>query len=97
MKRFGYVQSFLCIWFVTDHFQTPVITHRDQGWGGTLTTFPAGAEAEVQALFGMPHYMAAAALVPLGRPVKQLTKLRRDAVESFVTIDHADGEALRPG
>ena len=74
-----------------------LLAARDLGYGGTITTFPAGAEAEVQKLFGMPSYMAAAALVPLGRPVKQLTKLKRNAVEELATIDHADGEPLVSG
>lgn len=68
---------------------------RNHGYAGTITTFATGGEPDVQALLGMPDYMAAAAVVPLGRPVKQLTRLRRAAVESFTTIDHAEGEALR--
>ena len=40
--------------------------------------------------------VAVAAMVPLGRPVKQLTKLTRKPVESFATIDRFDGEPLRP-
>ena len=71
-----------------------LLAARDLGYGGTITTFPAGAEAEVQELFGMPSHMAAAALVPLGRPVKQLSKLKRNAVEELATIDRADGEPL---
>jgi nitroreductase len=71
-----------------------LLAARDLGYGGTLTTFPAGAEPEVQKLFGMPSHMAAAALVPLGRPVKQLTKLKRNAVEELATIDRAEGEPL---
>ncbi|MCZ6706629.1 MAG: nitroreductase family protein [Chloroflexi bacterium] len=71
-----------------------LLAARDLGYGGTITTFPAGAEAEVQELFGMPPYMAAAALVPLGRPAKQLTKLKRNAVEELATIDRADGAPL---
>ena len=71
-----------------------LLAARDLGYGGTITTFPAGAEAEVQELFGMPSYMAAAALVPLGRPTKQLTKLKRNAVEELATIDRADGAPL---
>jgi hypothetical protein len=35
-------------------------------------------------------------MLPLGRPVKQLTKLTRKPVEAFTTIDRAGGEALRP-
>jgi nitroreductase len=71
-----------------------LLAARNEGLGGTLTTFVSGAEAEVQALFGMPDYMAAAALLPIGRPVKQLTKLTRHPVEAIATIDGADGPAL---
>ena len=68
---------------------------RNEGLGGTLTTFVGGADAEVQALFGMADYMVPAALLPIGRPVKQLTKLKRNAVEEIATIDHAEGAPLR--
>lgn len=71
-----------------------LLAARDQGWGGTLTTFISSAEADVQTLFGMPSYMAVAALLPIGRPVKQLTKLRREPVEAIATIDAADGPPL---
>jgi nitroreductase len=73
-----------------------LLAARDQGYGGTITTFPAGAEPAVQQLFGMPAYMAAAALVPLGRPLKQLTKLKRNAVAEIATIDDANGAPLGP-
>jgi hypothetical protein len=66
------------------------------GSGGTLTTFAAAAEPEVQALLGMPSHMAVAAMVPIGLPVEQLTRLRRDAIEAIATIDHASGVPLRP-
>jgi nitroreductase len=72
-----------------------LLAARNEGLGGTLTTFVSGAEAEVQALFGMPDSMAAAALLPIGHPVKQLTKLTRHPVESIATIDGADGPPLR--
>jgi len=71
-----------------------LLSARNQGYAGTITTFAAGDEPEMQKLFDMPAYMAAAAVVPLGRPVKQLTKLRRNAVEAFATIDSADGPPL---
>ena len=73
---------------------TTTFAARNEGLGGTLTTFLAGAETEVQALFGMPDFMAAAALLPIGRPVKQLTKLKRNAVDEIATIDHADGPPI---
>jgi nitroreductase len=75
-----------------------LLSARNLGYSGTITTFAAGAEAEVQQLFEMPSYMAVAAMLPLGRPVKQLTKLSRKPVEAFATIDAADGAPLRgPG
>lgn len=73
-----------------------LLAARNRGYGGTITTFAAGAEAEVQKLFGVPPHMAVAAMLPLGRPVKQLTKLRRKPVAEFATIDGAEGERLRP-
>ena len=44
----------------------------------------------------MPEEHAIAALIPLGRPVRQLTKLRRRPVEDFTTIDRYDGVPLGP-
>jgi hypothetical protein len=34
------------------------------------------------------------AVIPLGKPVKQLTKLRRKRVEDFVTRERWDGQPL---
>lgn len=73
-----------------------LLAARDAGYGGALTTFLAGREPEAQAALGLPPHVAVAAMVPLGRPVKQLTKLTRKPVESFATIDRFDGEPLRP-
>ncbi|MEM9177593.1 MAG: nitroreductase family protein [Myxococcota bacterium] len=75
-----------------------LLAARNEGLGGTLTTFVGGADAEVQAIFGMADYMVPAALLPIGRPVKQLTKLKRNGVDEIATIDHADGPRLsEPG
>ena len=71
-----------------------LLAARNEGLGGTLTTFVGGADAEVQALFGMADYMVPAALLPIGVPVKQLTKLKRNPVAEIATIDHADGAPL---
>ena len=59
-----------------------------------LTTFLAPAEAEVRATVGWPDAVAVAAAVPLGRPVKQLTKLKRNPVEAFVRVERWDGPPL---
>lgn len=71
-----------------------LLAARSEGLGGVLTTYLAGREPEVQQLLGVPEQHAVAAMVPLGHPVKQLTKLRRLAVEEFTTIDTFDGEAF---
>ena len=65
---------------------------RHEGFGGTITTLAAAAESEVQALFNIPTEFAVAAVIPLGRPVKQLTKLKRLPVEEMVTRERFDGE-----
>lgn len=65
---------------------------RNEGLGGVLTTIIASAEPAVQDLLNLEPHEAVAALVPIGKPVKQLTKLRRNAVEEFVVRETGDGE-----
>lgn len=65
---------------------------RNEGYGGVLTTLIASAESEVQELLGLEPHMAVAAMLPIGKPVKQLTKLKRNSVEEFVSRERADGE-----
>jgi nitroreductase len=72
-----------------------LLAARNEGLGGTLTTFVAPAEAEVRRIFGLPDYYAVSALLPIGKPVKQLTKLKRKRVEEFATIDAYGGPPLR--
>jgi len=71
-----------------------LLAARGEGLAGVPTTYLAGKEPEVQELLGIPSHHAVAAMVPLGVPVKQLTKLRRNPVSSFTTIDRFDGEAF---
>ena len=71
-----------------------LLAARNEGLGGTLTTFAAGAEDKVRGHFGVPDHMAFAAMIPIGQPVKQLTKLTRKPVSDFVRKERWDGEAL---
>lgn len=71
-----------------------LLAARNAGYGGVITTSLANREPEAQELLGLPRHMAIAALVPLGRPVKQLTRLRRRPVEDFATINRMDGPAF---
>ena len=68
-----------------------LLAARNEGLGGTLTTFLAPAEAEVRKMFGLPEYFAVSALLPIGKPVRQLTKLKRKPVEEFTVVDHHGG------
>lgn len=64
---------------------------RQEGFGGTITTMAVAREPDVRALLGLPESHAIAAVMPLGRPVKQLTRLKRKAVGEFVTRERYDG------
>ena len=68
-----------------------LLAARNEGLGGTLTTFLSAREPEVKRLFAIPDEYAVCALLPIGKPVKQLTKLRRKEVSEFATIDSFDG------
>lgn len=68
-----------------------LLAARNEGLGGVLTTYLAGQEPKVQELLGIPSHHAVAAMLPIGHPVKQLTKLKRLGVEEFTTIDRFDG------
>ncbi len=70
---------------------------RQAGFGGTITTLAAAQEPKVQALLNIPPDHAVCAVVPLGKPVKQLTKLRRRSVEEIATRERFDGAAFAIG
>ncbi len=70
---------------------------RQAGFGGTITTLAVAEEPKVQALLNIPPDFAICAVVPLGRPVKQLTKLSRRAVEEIATRERFDGAAFTKG
>jgi len=71
-----------------------LLAARDAGLGGVLTTFVTAAEQEVAPLLHLPEHHALVALVALGVPEHQSTKLRRNPVEAFTTIDTFDGPAF---
>jgi nitroreductase len=68
-----------------------LLAARNEGYGGTMTTWGVAREPEIQALLGIPDTWAVATIMPLGRPVKQLTKLRRKPVEEILVTDRWDG------
>jgi nitroreductase len=72
--------------------QNLMLAARDRGLGGVMTTFVARVEPEVRTPLGLPDGHALAAMIVLGHPVRQLTRLRRAAVEEFTTVDRFDGQ-----
>ena len=51
----------------------------------------ARQEPALRELLGIPDNYALATMLPLGKPTKEITKLRRGKVETFVTIERFDG------
>lgn len=68
-----------------------LLAARNEGLGGTLTTFLSASEPKVKELFAIPDEYAVCALLPIGKPVKQFTKLRRKPVSDFTTVDSFEG------
>jgi nitroreductase len=71
-----------------------LLAARAEGLGGVMTTVATRREPEVKALLGVPNEFAVAAVVALGKPSRQPTRLRRNPVEEFATVDRYDGPPL---
>ncbi|OBK73868.1 nitroreductase family protein [Mycobacterium sp. 1274761.0] len=71
-----------------------LLAARNEGFGGVLTTAAVAEEPRVKALLGIPDDYAVAALLPLGKPVKQVQKLTRKPVAELATRERFDGAPL---
>jgi len=71
-----------------------LLAAHDRGLGGVMTTIATRKETEVRALLSMPENQIVAAIVALGYPQQQVTKLRRNAVADFTSVDTFDGGPL---
>ena len=69
-----------------------LLAARQAGFGGTITTLAVAQEPKIRELLNIPADHAVCAVVPLGKPVKQLTKLKRNPVEQIATRERFDGE-----
>lgn len=69
-----------------------LLAARNEGFGGTISTMAVAEEPRVRELLGIPDTYALAAFLPLGKPTKQLTKLRRVSVAELATRERFDGE-----
>ncbi len=71
-----------------------LLAARLEGLAGVMTTMVVREEEAVKAQLGVPESVSVAAVLALGRPVHQPTRLRREPVESFATVDRFDGRPL---
>jgi hypothetical protein len=67
---------------------------RHEGFGGTITTLAVAQEAKIQELLGLPAHVAVCAVMPLGRPVRRVTKLKRKPVGEFAMRERWGGPPL---
>jgi nitroreductase len=72
-----------------------LLAARNEGFGGTITTMAVAEEPALKQALGIPEPFAVAAVVPLGKPVKQLKRLTRVSVEELTHLEHWDGGPLR--
>jgi nitroreductase len=70
---------------------------RHEGFGGTITTLAIAQEPAVQALLGLPAHVAVASVMPLGRPTRRLTKLKRRPVSEFAMRERWGGAVFDMG
>jgi nitroreductase len=68
-----------------------LLAARSEGLAGVMTTMVSRREEAVKATLGVPEDLVVAGVLALGYPVHQPTRLRRDPVESFTTVDRFDG------
>ena len=69
-----------------------LLAARNEGYGGVLTTAAVAEEPRLKELLAIPDTYAVAALLPLGKPVRQLTKLTRKPVAEIATRERFDGQ-----
>ena len=71
-----------------------LLAARGAGLGGTLTTLAVADEPALQRALGLPEHVAVAGIIPLGRPVRPLTRLSRRPVAEFARRGRWDGPPL---
>ena len=71
-----------------------LLAARNEGFGGVPTTMAVAREPAVKELLGIPEDYAVAAVVPLGKPRHQVSKLKRKPLRDIATREHFDGQPL---
>lgn len=73
-----------------------LLSAHSRGLGGVMTTFLSRVEPAAAPFLGLPEHHALAATIFLGMPEHHSTKLSREPVATFATVDRFDGEAFSP-
>ncbi len=68
-----------------------LLAARNEGLGGVMTSVLARQEPAARELLGIPEGRAVAGMLALGRPQRQITKLKRRRVEDFAFRDRFGG------
>ena len=71
-----------------------LLATRAEGLGGVITTMTIREEPAMKELLDIPNDWAVAAVLALGHPVHQPTKLRREPVEQWTWVDRVGGDPL---
>src|SRR5271168_3779989 len=71
-----------------------LLAAREEDLGGVITTIAIREEPQVKELLGALDPLALAAVIALGYPVRQPSRLRRQPVSSFATVDSIGGPVL---
>jgi len=73
-----------------------LLSAHSRGLGGVMTTFLSRVEPSAAPILGLPEHHALAATIFLGKPEFLSTRLSREPVQSFATLDRFDGEPFSP-
>ena len=71
-----------------------LLAAREEGLAGTITTMNTRREPGLRAALHVPDHASLACVIALGYPVRQPTRLARQPVASFATVDRYDGPPL---
>jgi nitroreductase len=74
-----------------------LLAARTEGLAGVLTTMAIRDEDAVRALLQVPDELILAGILALGVPVHQPTRLTREPVSAFATVDRLDGRPFPAG
>lgn len=74
-----------------------LLAARDEDLAGVMTTMVVRNAESVRQLLHVPESHLVAGVLALGRPVHRPTRLRREPVERFATVDFFDGDPLVDG